>query len=262
MDTEDYKKIEEFFNKMSESDKNKLEEFLLNHKEEFQADPVETVRKGLEEIVKQAIAQFTNYVNEEIEKSSSPEPIDYAKTFNDQSRVESGKAIYNSLITDGRVQKEMLQQKREAMYIDKEIKPVEPTSVNNYIDNDYIKKDPHLNEIRNGNSSDNIISEKGTHKELLEDLKSKFASMSYTDLYEFVKEFYFIQDDDNYQKLPVMSQQMAWNNEMHTQNLSHYFDFNYYLKNGITPEEFISTAFETYKKHGELNRLNRQGKTM
>ena len=259
MNTEDYKKIEELFNKMSESDKNKLKEFLLSHQEEFKADPVETVRKGLEEIVKQAIEQFTNYVNEEIEKSSTPEPIDYTKTFNDQSRVESGKTPYDSLITDGRAQEEMLQQKREAMYIDKEIKPVEPTPVNNYIDNDYIKKEPYLNEISNESSIDNIISEKDPHAKLLEELKSKFASMSYTDLYEFVKGFYFIQDDTNYQKLPVMSQQMAWNNEMHTQNLAQYFDFNYYLKHGITPEEFISTAFETYKKHDELNR---QGKTM
>lgn len=173
MNTEDYKKIEELFNKMSESDKNRLKEFLLNHKEEFQADPVETGRKGLEEMLHQ--------------------------------------------------------------------------------------KEPYLNKIRNGNSSDNIISEKDPHTKLLEDLKSKFASMSYTDLYEFVKEFYFIQDDDNYQKFPVMRQQIAWNNEMHTQNLSNYFDFNYYLKNGITPEEFISTSFETYKKYDEINR---QGKTM
>ena len=30
MNTEDYKKIEELFNKMSESDKNKLKEFLLS----------------------------------------------------------------------------------------------------------------------------------------------------------------------------------------------------------------------------------------
>lgn len=245
---EDYKKIEELFSKMPESDKNKLKEYLSSHKEEFQIDPVETVRKGLEEIVKQAI-----------EKSSTPEPIDYAKTFNDQSRVESGKALYDSLVTDGRVQEEILQQKREAMYIDKEIKPVEPIPVKNYIDNNYIMKQPYINEIGNGTTSENIIREKDPHTKLLEELKSKFASMSYADLYEFVKGFYFIQDDTNYQELPVNSQQMAWNNEMHTQHLSHYFDFNYYLKNGITPEEFISTAFETYKNHEELNR---QGKTM
>lgn len=212
MNKEDYKKIEELFHKMSEHDKNILKEFLLSHQEEFKADPVETVRKGL----------------------------------------------YNSLIDDGRVQEEMLQQKREAMYIDEETKTVEPTPVNIFVDNNYIKKEPYLNGIEIGNAGDNIISEKDPHTKLLEELKSKFASMSYTDLYEFVKGFYLIQDDSNYQKLPIMSQQMAWNNEMHTQNLSNFFDSNYYLKNGITPEEFISTAFETYKKYGELNK---QGKT-
>ena len=244
MNTEDYKKIEELFNKMAESDKNKLKEFLLSYQEEFKADQVETVRKGLKKI----------------EKSSTPKPIDYAKTFNNLSRVESGKVLYDSLITDGRVQEEMLQQKREAMYIDKEINPVEPTQVNNYIDNDYIKKEPYINEISNESSIYNIInekdiiSEKVLHTKLLEELKFKFASMSYTDLYEFVRRFYFIQDDTNYQELSVMSQQMAWNNEMHTQSLAEDFDFNYYLKHGIIPEEFISTAFEAYKKYGELNR--------
>ena len=140
MNKEDYKKIEELFHKMSEHDKNILKEFLLSHQEEFKADPVETVRKGL----------------------------------------------YNSLIDDGRVQEEMLQQKREAMYIDEETKTVEPTPVNIFVDNNYIKKEPYLNGIEIGNAGDNIISEKDPHTKLLEELKSKFASMSYTDLYEFV----------------------------------------------------------------------------
>ena len=199
METKDYRKIEELFNKMSESDKIMLNNYLLSHKEEFQTDPVETIRKGLEEMVKQTIERFTNYVNAEIDNSSIPKPIDYTKSIDEQSRVEDIKDI----IVDA--------------------------------------------------SSKNIIADRDPHNRLLEKLKSDFASMSYTNLFEFVREFYFIQDDNNYQELSEFAQKIAWDNDMHTQYLSNFFDYNYYLENGITPQEFISTAFEVYKNYDSLS---------
>ena len=72
MNAEDYKSIEELFNKMSESDKNKLSGFLLSHNEEFQTNPVETIRKGLEELLQQKRDEM--YIDKKIDSNLESVP--------------------------------------------------------------------------------------------------------------------------------------------------------------------------------------------
>ena len=133
MNVEDYKNFEEVFNKMSVSDINKLNEFLLNHKEEFQTCPVETVRKGLEEVNKQL--NFYNYVIDNIGKSSSPELIDYTKICNNQSRVEDGKTSYLDLATKSNVTDNIIS--------DKKLSPIDIA----FKLSDKIKREQHLEKI-------------------------------------------------------------------------------------------------------------------
>lgn len=110
---EDLKKIQELFNKMSEEDSNKLNKLLLSHKDDYDADPLETVIKCVQEMYRQEIEKFTDYVKSQTEES---EPEDYAKTIGDSRRVERGKAFVEVMSSQARANKELMQQKRDERY--------------------------------------------------------------------------------------------------------------------------------------------------
>ncbi len=106
-------KIEELFDKMSDEDKNKLNGLLLTCKEEYAAEPLGTVRKCLQEMTRQKIEEFTNYVNNQINES---QPEDYARTIGDSHRVERGKAFVEAISSQARANQELIQQKRDKRY--------------------------------------------------------------------------------------------------------------------------------------------------
>lgn len=110
---EELQKIQELFDKMSDEDKNKLNGLLLARKEEYAAEPLGTVRKCLQEMTRQKIKEFTNYVNNQIDES---QPEDYARSIGDSHRVERGKAFVEAMSSQARANQELIQQRRDARY--------------------------------------------------------------------------------------------------------------------------------------------------
>lgn len=110
---EELQKIQELFDKMSDEDKVKLNGLLLTCKEEYAAEPLGTVRKCLQEMTKQKIEEFTNYVNNQIDES---QPEDYARTIGDSHRVERGKAFVEAMSSQARANQELMQQRRDERY--------------------------------------------------------------------------------------------------------------------------------------------------
>ena len=110
---EELQKIQELFDKMSDEDKVKLNALLLTCKEEYAAEPLGTVRKCLQEMTKQKIEEFTNYVNNQIDES---QPEDYARTIGDSHRVERGKAFVEAMSSQARANQELMQQRRDERY--------------------------------------------------------------------------------------------------------------------------------------------------
>ena len=65
------KEIQKLFDEMSDIDKNHLNSLLLKYKEEYAIDPLETIKKCLQEIIKQKAEDSTNNVNSSIGVSRS-----------------------------------------------------------------------------------------------------------------------------------------------------------------------------------------------
>lgn len=110
---ENLKKIQELFDKMPNEDKKRLRELLLTYKKEFVTDPLGTVRKCVQEMLKQEIDKFTDYVNRQVNDSSDE---DYARAIGDSRRVERGKAFVEAMSSQARANKELLQQRRNEKY--------------------------------------------------------------------------------------------------------------------------------------------------
>lgn len=110
---EDLKKIQELFDKMSDEDKAKLNELLLSCREEYSVDPLGTVRKCVQEMARQEIEKFTDYVKGQIDES---DPDDYARTIGDSHRVERGKAFVEAMSSQARANQDLIQQRRDERY--------------------------------------------------------------------------------------------------------------------------------------------------
>lgn len=110
---EDLKKIQELFDKMSDEDKTKLNELLLSCREEYSVDPLGTVRKCVQEMARQEIEKFTDYVKGQINES---DPEDYARTIGDSHRVERGKAFVEAMSSQARANQDLIQQRRDERY--------------------------------------------------------------------------------------------------------------------------------------------------
>lgn len=110
---EEYQKIHELFEKMSNEDKAKLNELLLSHKDEYVVEPLETVKKCVQEMIRQTMQEFTDYVNGQISESSDG---DYARTIYDSQRVERGKAFVEAMSSQARANEEAMQQRRDERY--------------------------------------------------------------------------------------------------------------------------------------------------
>ncbi len=112
MNIEDYKVLESIFNKMPESDKNKLNEILKNHEEEFKIDSVGIMKTCIEELIKQKrkeiyidkkIDSYTESVllNNYVENIKEPNNIIYDKERTDYNKLSSAKKEeYFEKITD------------------------------------------------------------------------------------------------------------------------------------------------------------------
>ena len=98
---------------MSEEDSNKLNKLLLSYKDEYDVAPLETVRKCVQEMSRQEIEKFTDYVKGQIEES---EPDDYARTIGESRRVERGKAFVEAMSSQARANEELMQQRRNEQY--------------------------------------------------------------------------------------------------------------------------------------------------
>lgn len=110
---EDLKKIQELFDKMSDEDRNKLNKLLLSYKDEYEVDPLETVRNCVQEMARQEIEKFKDYVKGQVEES---ETDDYARTIGDSRRVERGKAFVEAMASQARANEELMQQRRDERY--------------------------------------------------------------------------------------------------------------------------------------------------
>lgn len=110
---EDLKKIQELFDKISDEDKVKLNGLLLTCKEEYVVDPLGAVRKCVQEMIRQEIEKFTDYVKGQVEEA---EPEDYARTIGDSHRVERGKAFVEAMSSQARANQDLIQQRRNERY--------------------------------------------------------------------------------------------------------------------------------------------------
>lgn len=110
---EDLEKIKELFDKMSDDDKDRLNSLLIARKEEYAVDPLGTVVSCVQEMFRQEVEKFTEYVNGQIEKS---EPEGYARTIDDHHRVERGKAFVEAMSSQARANEELMQQRRDERY--------------------------------------------------------------------------------------------------------------------------------------------------
>ncbi|MCR4581514.1 MAG: hypothetical protein K5666_03275 [Bacilli bacterium] len=63
MNAEEYKKIYELLVKMPEEDKKRLDEILINHKEDLVSNPTDTITKCLKEMMQQDVR---NFISEEL----------------------------------------------------------------------------------------------------------------------------------------------------------------------------------------------------
>ena len=90
-------------------------------------------------------------------------------------------------------------------------------------------------------------------------LREKFLSMNLDDLAGFVGQYYYI--DENNQLMPINDflQSFVWNN---TIEKFKFFDCMYFIKNGITPQEFILAAYDVrmnyveYKQNQKIKKVN------
>lgn len=96
---EQYTKIAELLSNLDVETAKKLKTMLLNKRDEFNSDPVQTIISSLQEMAKQ-----------------ETEEDGYARTINDEQRIERGKAFVESMSSQAKQYREGLQQERERRY--------------------------------------------------------------------------------------------------------------------------------------------------
>lgn len=135
---EEIKRITDSFDTLTSEERNTLNTYLLNNIDSFNNDPTATIKNGLRFLAEQLVCQFiqeTNITTERINNimQENENEDGYAKTINDSQRIERGKAFVETMSSQARMQDELMQHRREEMYIDKKIDSnIESIPVNDY----------------------------------------------------------------------------------------------------------------------------------
>lgn len=136
---EEIKKITDSFDKLTSEERNTLNTYLLNNADSFNNDPTGTIKNGLKFLAEQLVLKFIKETNDRTKEGfgnldeSTDKTDGYAKTINDSQRIERGKAFVEIMSSQARMQDELMQHRREEMYIDKKIDSnTEPIPVNDY----------------------------------------------------------------------------------------------------------------------------------
>lgn len=136
---EEIKRITDSFDTLTSEERNTLNTYLLNNIDSFNNDPTATIKNGLRFLAEQLVRKFIKEANDRTSEifenlHESTDKIDgYAKTINDSQRIERGKAFVETMSSQARMQDELIQHRREEMYIDKKIdSKIESIPVNDY----------------------------------------------------------------------------------------------------------------------------------
>lgn len=138
---EEIKRITDSFDTLTSEEKNTLNTYLLNNIDSFNNDPTATIKNGLRFLAEQLVRKFIKETNDRTSESlenlheSTDKTDGYAKTINDSQRIERGKAFVETMSSQARMQDELIQHRREEMYIDKKIDfNAESIPVNDYVE--------------------------------------------------------------------------------------------------------------------------------
>lgn len=118
---EEIKKVIDSFDKLTDKQKNILNNYLVENIDAFSTNPRETILDGFGYLEEQTVNDFMQYVKEEVKKgenrlNKSKDDEDYARTINDSQKNERGKAFVESMSSQARAQDESMQQRRDERY--------------------------------------------------------------------------------------------------------------------------------------------------
>lgn len=118
---EEIKKVIDSFDKLTDKQKNILNNYLVENIDAFNTNPRETILDGFRYLEEQTVNDFMQYVKEEVKKGESrlnktKDDEGYARTINDSQKIERGKAFVEAISSQARVQDESMQQRRDERY--------------------------------------------------------------------------------------------------------------------------------------------------
>lgn len=184
--------------------------YLLNNVDSFNNDPTGTIQNGFRFLAEQLVLKFIKETNDKTKEGlgnldeSTDKADGYAKTINDSQRIDRGKAFVETMSSQARLQDELMQHRREEMYIDKKIDSnaepipvndyVEPSEEsNNYIDNKSIvnynepitiQQEQHFDKITDQNKYEQI---KSRQSEIETEIKQSLAELPQEAIYSITR---------------------------------------------------------------------------